>query len=85
MKGATMDNIENETGVELPVEFLEGVSGGVLTDSERYLLNLFIKERKESGVTLDEALQELKSAPVSNAESNEMMNYVYAVWRASES
>ena len=84
MKGTTMDNNENEIGVELPNELLEGISGGVLTDSERYLLNLFIKERKEKGVTLDEALQELKSAPVSNAERNEMMNYVYAVWRSSE-
>lgn len=79
-----MDTIENGTGVELPSELLEGIAGGVLTDAERYLLNLFIKERKESGVTLDEALEELKFAPVSNAERSEMMNYVYAVWRSSE-
>ena len=85
MKVATMDTIEKGIGVELPGELLEGISGGVLTDAERYLLNLFIKERKEKGVTLDEALEELKSAPASNAEISEMMNYVYAVWRSSES
>ena len=84
MKGTTIDNSENGIGVELPSELLEGVSGGVLTDGQRYLLNMFIKERKERGVTLDEALAELKSAPASNAERNEMMNYVYAVWRSSE-
>lgn len=66
-------------GIELPDELLEGITGGVLTDEVRNVLDQAIPLLKQKGTTLERAL-EIFSLTEDQELREDSLAYIKEIW-----
>ena len=66
-------------GIELPDELLEGITGGVLTDEVRNVLDQAIPLLKQKGTTMELAL-EIFSKTEDQQLREDMLAYIREIW-----
>ena len=66
-------------GIELPDELLEGITGGVLTDEVRNVLDQAIPLLKQKGTTLERAL-EIFSKTEDQQLREDTLAYIREIW-----
>ena len=66
-------------GIELPDELLEGITGGVLTDEVRNVLDQAIPLQKQKGTTMELAL-EIFSKTEDQQLREDTLAYIREIW-----
>ena len=68
-------------GIEIPNELLDGIAGGVLTDTSKEFLRVLITSAKKGGYTMENFVEDLVSfSAISDCDAQEVWNDIHPIW-----